>query len=147
MDSAQVKFLILVGVLVTLLVIVLMRLKRRSRVRAKRAEKTCMTTSSVDPGSTAQGVSPSQPMGWSNYRPRRRANGESIYGDASIEMSTLGVFFNWNGHSWNAHEVLGLQPTSTIEEARAAFELALSRSDSESVPFLTAAFEAIQKAC
>lgn len=61
----------------------------------------------------------------------------------SPEEKALNVVFNWNGHSWDAYEVLGIPAGSSIEKVAAAFQEAESKSDPESIAFLQAAYQAI----
>lgn len=56
----------------------------------------------------------------------------------------LNVFFNWNGHSWDAFEVLGLPAGARGEQVLSQFrKLKAERPDAE--PFLQAAVDAILK--
>ena len=57
----------------------------------------------------------------------------------------LNVVFNYNGHSWDAYEVLGLPAGSSPDKVGLAYQLALNGVDVESRPFLAAAFAAIQR--
>lgn len=56
----------------------------------------------------------------------------------------LNVVFNYNGHSWDAYEVLGLPAGSSMEKVEAAYRESLSRVEDGSKPFMEAAFAAIQ---
>jgi hypothetical protein len=56
----------------------------------------------------------------------------------------LNVMFNYNGHSWDAYEVLGLPAGSSPESVEAAFRESLVRVDATSKAFMEAAFQAIQ---
>lgn len=56
----------------------------------------------------------------------------------------LNVFFNYNGHSWDAYEVLGLPAGSSLESAQQAKFEALQKVDAASKPFLEEAFKAIE---
>jgi hypothetical protein len=55
----------------------------------------------------------------------------------------LNVHFNYNGHSWDAFEVLGLPAGSSMEKVEAAYKESLARVDVGSRPFMEAAFKAI----
>jgi hypothetical protein len=57
----------------------------------------------------------------------------------------LNVLFNWNGHTWDAYEVLDIPAGSSVASAKAAFEKLKKELDPQSFPFLTAAFEAIRQ--
>lgn len=56
---------------------------------------------------------------------------------------SLNVIFNYNGHSWDAYEVLGLPAGSSIERVKEAYQVRLSESDDSSKAFLQAAYKAI----
>lgn len=56
----------------------------------------------------------------------------------------LNVVFNFNGHSWDAYEVLGLPAGSAIEKVEIAYRESLLKMDPGSHPFLEAAYRAIQ---
>ena len=94
----------------------------------------------------------STPVGWDNYQPRthrsKRVGAGSAgdgSGDADDEERSLNVLFNWNGHTWDAYEVLGLPGGSSQVQARLAFDRAAALADQETVPFLKAALDAIAK--
>ena len=57
----------------------------------------------------------------------------------------LNVVFVWNGHPWDAHEVLGVPAGSSLEAVQAAYKDLIRRTDSQSRPFLDAAYTAIIK--
>lgn len=57
---------------------------------------------------------------------------------------SLNVLFNWNGHSWDAFEVLGVPAGSSGEAVQAAYQKAVAGCDVESAKFFRAALEAIQ---
>ncbi len=63
-----------------------------------------------------------------------------------LQEKTLNVIFNYNGHSWDAFEVLGLPAGSSKEEARQAFEKMKANVATESQEFLTAALDSILRA-
>lgn len=56
----------------------------------------------------------------------------------------LNVFFNWNGHTWDAYEVLGVPAGSSRESVIQAFHVARGKSP-DSIAFLQAATDAILK--
>lgn len=72
-----------------------------------------------------------------DYKPRKNA-----YDDAK----SLNVVFNYNGHSWDAYEVLGVPAGSSIENIQKAYLNAIQSSQKDSAKFITAAFEAIVEA-
>lgn len=55
----------------------------------------------------------------------------------------LNVMFNYNGHSWDAYEVLGVPAGASIKLVTDAYQKALHRCDKESVEFLETAYNAI----
>lgn len=56
----------------------------------------------------------------------------------------LNVMFNYNGHSWDAYEVLGVPAGSNFESSFLAFEKLTKTMDNESKSFMLAALEAIR---
>jgi hypothetical protein len=71
---------------------------------------------------------------------RAYAQGETIQNPSE---TSLNVMFNWNGHSWDAYEVLGVPAGSSREAVTASYQAMKLQADGESLPFLQAAFEAI----
>lgn len=59
--------------------------------------------------------------------------------------STLNVFFNYNGHTWDAYEVLGLPAGSKMPEVEKAYKEHLAKIDANSKPFYQAAYRAIEQ--
>lgn len=57
----------------------------------------------------------------------------------------LNVVFNYNGHSWDAHEVLGIPAGSSFDKVKAAYQASLAKVEADSHAFLEAAYQAIQK--
>jgi hypothetical protein len=68
----------------------------------------------------------------------------SVERDVTPERN-LNVHFNFNGHSWDAYEVLGLPAGSSSERVEAAFTAALERSEPSSREFFEMARDAIRK--
>lgn len=56
---------------------------------------------------------------------------------------SLNVMFNYNGHSWDAYEVLGVPAGASIRIVTEAYQAAVLRSDKESIDFLETAYRAI----
>lgn len=56
----------------------------------------------------------------------------------------VNVVFNYNGHSWDAYEVLGLPAGSSLEKVETSFHSTINTVDAGSRPFLRAAYQAIQ---
>lgn len=59
------------------------------------------------------------------------------------EARSLNVVFNYNGHSWDAYEVLGLPAGSSLPVVEAAYRESLERVEDSSRAFMEAAFKAI----
>ena len=55
----------------------------------------------------------------------------------------LNINFNWNGHSFDAYEVLGVAAGSSIETAHAAYLSSLEGADPDTKLFFKAAYDAI----
>lgn len=55
----------------------------------------------------------------------------------------LNVMFNYNGHSWDAYEVLGVPAGSSMPAVDKAFNESLKTSRKESEEFLRAAYDSI----
>lgn len=57
---------------------------------------------------------------------------------------SLNVMFNYNGHTFDAYEVLNVPAGSTLDEAKAAYNRSLGNVDPASKAFYQAALEAIK---
>jgi hypothetical protein len=55
----------------------------------------------------------------------------------------LNIMFNYNGHSWDAYEVLGVPAGASIKTVTEAYQTAVRRADKESIEFLETAYKAI----
>lgn len=77
-------------------------------------------------------------------RPTRQVNVPPLNPQGPAERD-LNVHFNFNGHSWDAYEVLGLPAGASHEKVDAALQDALSRSEIESREFYKMACDAIKK--
>lgn len=55
----------------------------------------------------------------------------------------LNVFFNYNGHSWDAYEVFGLPAGAPLRDVTAAYQKALQEAEKESHEFMSCAYKAI----
>ncbi|WP_413288363.1 hypothetical protein [Bdellovibrio sp. HCB337] len=55
----------------------------------------------------------------------------------------LNILFNYNGHTWDAFEVLGLPAGSSLVDVTKAYQNMLKTSDPESHQFLETAFKTI----
>jgi hypothetical protein len=73
--------------------------------------------------------------------------GKQLTGSGQAEKPRqLNVLFNYNGHTWEAYEVLGLPPGSSDTAVEQAFETLTVSADKKSIAFLVAAREAIRDA-
>jgi hypothetical protein len=55
----------------------------------------------------------------------------------------LNILFNYNGHTWDAYEVLGVPAGSNLVDVTRAYQGMLKKADPESHVFLETAFRAI----
>lgn len=62
---------------------------------------------------------------------------------ASNPRRTLNVIFNYNGHSWDAYEVLGIPAGSPIDKVNEAYQSCLNLVDKESRVFVDTAYQSI----
>lgn len=60
-------------------------------------------------------------------------------------LKELSVFFMYNGHEWEAHQVLGIPQGANLEMATQAYQEALQSADPSSYEFLECAHAAIMK--
>lgn len=56
----------------------------------------------------------------------------------------LNVMFNYNGHTFDAYETLGIPAGSSWDEVRVAFDKSVSQADTASHEFYLTAFNAIK---
>ncbi|KHD89413.1 MAG: hypothetical protein OM95_03325 [Bdellovibrio sp. ArHS] len=59
------------------------------------------------------------------------------------KVKSLNVMFNYNGHSWDAYEVLGVPAGASIKLVTEAYQTALRRCDRESIEFIETAYKTI----
>jgi hypothetical protein len=116
------------GIMLALLVIMRRRPRKGMRLRLRGSGGTAKEMGGVEKEPELNGKTP--PDKFSHIRP----HGER----------PLNVVFNFNGHSWDAYEVLGLPAGSSIEKVTQAFRNSMQSVDKESQPFLEAAYDAIQ---
>lgn len=114
-------FLILNGVIVTLLVLYFLFIKKGSasptRLNLKKKDSRRNVEGLVVPGEVSS-------TGSSEYVP-------------------LNVIFNYNGHSFDAYEALGVPAGSDMEEVKKAFSDSCAKADPPTREFYKAAYEAI----
>ncbi len=58
---------------------------------------------------------------------------------------TLNVHFVYNGHTWDAYEVLGVPAGSSLRTVTQSYQAAIKKADPQSRSFLDAAYQAILK--
>lgn len=63
--------------------------------------------------------------------------------DSSANEKNLNVIFTWNGHDWDAYEVLGLPAGSSMDEVIKAYDEALASVDVQSQEFIHRAYQSI----
>lgn len=85
--------------------------------------------------------------GKSLFRPRQLPVEESLTVPRPnyARPDTLNVYFNFNGHSFDAYEVLGVPAGSNLERVQRAYKMAAANIDSDSLAFLQAALQAVEK--
>jgi hypothetical protein len=121
------EFLFINGAVVIGLVLFLLRHKRRNLPSYLNMTKK----TSLPPGPTDF---PTGSKG--QYKPKR-----------NIDMGmSLNCFFNYNGHTWDAYEVLGIPAKSPWEVVEAGFRRTLSiTQDKEKVGIIEAAYAALKE--
>jgi hypothetical protein len=67
-------------------------------------------------------------------------------GKGKAPERNLNCLFQYNGHTWDAHEILGVPAGAPAEIIRAGYETSLKNcGDEESKAFTQAAFEALRQ--
>ncbi len=61
----------------------------------------------------------------------------------SGESKDLNILFNYNGHTWDAYEVLGLPAGASLVDVTKAYQGMLKASEPDSHEFLETAFKTI----
>jgi hypothetical protein len=59
------------------------------------------------------------------------------------QQKNLAIFFIFNGHDWEAYNVLGLAQGASLKESTVAYQKLLQTADPQSYPFYEAAYSAI----
>lgn len=65
----------------------------------------------------------------------------------SEPQDTLNVLFNWNGHTWDAYEVLGIPAGSSMVAVDKAYNDQIQKMDAESQAFVKMAYQSICQHC
>lgn len=74
----------------------------------------------------------------------RRDTAPQVHPDLEgTRPKVLNVMFNYNGHSWDAYEVLGVPAGASLKIVTEAYQNAIRRSDKGSQEFLETAYKAI----
>lgn len=63
-------------------------------------------------------------------------------GSQPVEKN-LNILFNYNGHTWDAYEVLGVPAGASLELVTQAYQREIAKQDPTSHPFLQAAYQSI----
>lgn len=94
---------------------------------------------------------PESPPATQTLSGRRALGGGALASNRASQAPSVGqtsekalnVFFQWNGHAWDAYEVLGLPAGSSLETVRITYQTLLTQSEQDQLPFFKAAFDAI----
>ncbi len=76
---------------------------------------------------------------WAPFRPA--SSGRSFSDKPGVRI--LNVVFVWNGHPWDAFEVLGVPAGSHLAAVEKSYQDLLLKTDAQSKAFLDAAYAAI----
>lgn len=134
-DPKVKEFLVLNIVVLGLVVIYLLRRKPGSKMRfsLRSGDGTTNKEEAGKTGATPIGVNP-------KVEGTVLSEKESKLGSAG---KSLNVIFNYNGHSWDAYEVLGVPAGSSPDRVKEAFESSLAQVEPESRVFVETAYNAI----
>jgi len=135
-DFSPKQYLLIYALIVTPIVLSFLFARRRQSPTSLN-----LTSGASGRPMSSQGGESRQPLGL--VAPTAGAQPKSPSAPDLNEEKSLNVIFNWNGHSWDAYEVLGLPAGSSIDAVQSTYQQLLTRSDSEAVPFFRAAYEAI----
>lgn len=113
--------------------------------KSKRPERV-LPRGGSDAGQVARQTGRSSVGSGSRYSAKIFEEEDTAPGHKVGAEKSLNVLFNWNGHTWDAYEVLGVPAGSSKASVTAAFEKAKAGSDPDSIAFLQAAHDAIMRA-
>lgn len=125
------------------------RLRLSSGAKSSKNVVPFSADNSVGPQAAESVLNKSQNPGVKAAGPKRRDRISPETAQAAAfdgRMKSLNVIFNYNGHSWDAFEVLGIPAGAPPDMVRKAFALAIQKTAPDSHEFLKAALNAIQKA-
>jgi len=96
------------------------------------------------PGGVLQKTENGVPTNSGRYsHPRFQKYLEGAPAAASASSKELNILFNYNGHTWDAYEVLGLPAGASLVDVTKAYQAMLKSADPESHEFLETAFKSI----
>lgn len=72
-----------------------------------------------------------------------RGGAETLGEIHSTNLRDINPMFMYNGHTWDAYEVLGITPGSSMEIIREAFDRSIQKSEANSHEFLKVALTTI----
>lgn len=148
MNLAPGEYVALNLIFVTLLVGSFLFIRRGSKA------PTVLNLKNPTSGKEESGSSTPQVRNFSRTEYKPRSSQNSINGTIGPELMAeskakscdekdLNILFNWNGHTWDAYEVLELPAGSSRVAVQKAFETKKIKVEKESVAFITAAYNAI----
>lgn len=69
---------------------------------------------------------------------------EEAFASSPQKTASLNVMFNYNGHSFDAYETLGVPAGSDFSDVRTAYQKAIEGCDESSQDFFKTALDAIK---
>lgn len=76
---------------------------------------------------------------------REVGNEKSLQAPKQLLIESSKVFFMYNGHEWDAHEVLGIQRDLDFSKVTAQYQKLIKTSDPSTFEFYDSAYSAILK--
>ena len=70
---------------------------------------------------------------------------ENVIDLKSHQAKNLSIYFVYNGHEWEAHEVLGVPAGSSMHNVTAAYQKLIVTSDPSTFEFYESSYQAILK--
>lgn len=68
---------------------------------------------------------------------------EAVQNEHSESGRDLGILFMYNGHDWEAHQVLGVPQGASMHQVTMAYQQLIKKADVSSLPFYEQAYAAI----
>lgn len=131
MDPAVKKYLFGYAVVVILLAASFLFMRRGSKRPVQLRLKEGPPTSPFEIGKVASAP------------PLKKAVASAPPPPSREDVIALNPLFNWNGHTWDAYEVLGLPAGSSIQSVHNAYAKIAANADDDSKLFFKAAYDAI----